>query len=1328
MLRSLLEGVTAELNGLPKESKEEGVEQQRGLLQKRLLLLQEYGEVVERLRVLKSGSGERRLQEEALKKSLEQMALQAPPKAPERPTPEAFKQVQEALEKANQGVELLTAQAKERQLLLGQIPEKSVAAKERWQQAELVLQQSRELVAKAEGSKKRLLTLQAENARLDGLIAQALGLRWEAEQAAAMEGVTLHDRQLEIAQANRQYQQKKFALYQEALNSRQAADLTVRQEELQKKEQAARQASSPEQIFLTRWELEIARLQKESADLSKWQTDLVAAVSEQEHLLQNEKDELKNLETLTRQFGAQGLAADILKDNFTRLTRRRWELREPLHPELLERIADLQPRLFLMDSALVELNSSWTATMAEIQARLPTAGEKEYFAQLANGLRNNYRQLLSTGKRQIFDLQASGQRLQLLTLERTSTLNATETFLVSRIFWIQDAPPLGMAVLQQLVDELFSSVRPTALPNVWRHGWTAGWIESAWETLRKPTTLLAGLFLLGLLPPFLWWASRRLRSVVVAASPPAGGQAAPVRAEAVVAQLLQPALGPLYLLTLYLASHLFTAPIPMVAAAQPLLFHVLQQGGLSLALFWFLWESNRQLLTVHGPAERLLRLHPDVRGSLARTLESALLASLLFLPAWYIFRAAPFHYEALPRLSYTLFECSIAFLLYRLMRADAPLPRHAFAAPAAHHPPVAAAKRVSPLLFSRHWTGISRLLSLAMGVVVGLDVAGYRFGAAWLAANGMRTILTFFLLIGLYRAAAPVRAEAVVAQLLQPALGPLYLLTLYLASHLFTAPIPMVAAAQPLLFHVLQQGGLSLALFWFLWESNRQLLTVHGPAERLLRLHPDVRGSLARTLESALLASLLFLPAWYIFRAAPFHYEALPRLSYTLFECSIAFLLYRLMRADAPLPRHAFAAPAAHHPPVAAAKRVSPLLFSRHWTGISRLLSLAMGVVVGLDVAGYRFGAAWLAANGMRTILTFFLLIGLYRALASAVEALIRRRRRMPTVLAPGARGTLTRSQIARQINDSLRLLFILGGLVLMSSYWGVHEHLFQLFKGVTLYNTTSNDGQLVLVTLLDFVHFLLTLLVVGWVVKHLPRIYELLLFSWLSLDAGSRYAVLTISRYLIFIIGLLTALNNLHLDIAKIGWLVAAISVGIGFGLQEIVANFVSGIILLLERPVRVGDMITIGNTITGRITRINIRATTVLNTDYQEQLIPNRDLITKEVTNWTLANNTLRIVVPIGVAYGSDIGQVKQLLLDLARAQPEVLAEPPPEALFTHHGASSLDFELRVFLPDPGLRWVIRDRLNTEINRAFIQHGIEIPFPQQEVRIRASELTGAG
>ncbi|MEO5351126.1 MAG: mechanosensitive ion channel [Magnetococcus sp. YQC-3] len=1100
LLRSLLEGVTAELNGLPKESKEEGVEQQRGLLQKRLLLLQEYGEVVERLRVLKSGSGERRLQEEALKKSLEQMALQAPPKAPERPTPEAFKQVQEALEKANQGVELLTAQAKERQLLLGQIPEKSVAAKERWQQAELVLQQSRELVAKAEGSKKRLLTLQAENARLDGLIAQALGLRWEAEQAAAMEGVTLHDRQLEIAQANRQYQQKKFALYQEALNSRQAADLTVRQEELQKKEQAARQASSPEQIFLTRWELEIARLQKESADLSKWQTDLVAAVSEQEHLLQNEKDELKNLETLTRQFGAQGLAADILKDNFTRLTRRRWELREPLHPELLERIADLQPRLFLMDSALVELNSSWTATMAEIQARLPTAGEKEYFAQLANGLRNNYRQLLSTGKRQIFDLQASGQRLQLLTLERTSTLNATETFLVSRIFWIQDAPPLGMAVLQQLVDELFSSVRPTALPNVWRHGWTAGWIESAWETLRKPTTLLAGLFLLGLLPPFLWWASRRLRSVVVAASPPAGGQA------------------------------------------------------------------------------------------------------------------------------------------------------------------------------------------------------------------------------------APVRAEAVVAQLLQPALGPLYLLTLYLASHLFTAPIPMVAAAQPLLFHVLQQGGLSLALFWFLWESNRQLLTVHGPAERLLRLHPDVRGSLARTLESALLASLLFLPAWYIFRAAPFHYEALPRLSYTLFECSIAFLLYRLMRADAPLPRHAFAAPAAHHPPVAAAKRVSPLLFSRHWTGISRLLSLAMGVVVGLDVAGYRFGAAWLAANGMRTILTFFLLIGLYRALASAVEALIRRRRRMPTVLAPGARGTLTRSQIARQINDSLRLLFILGGLVLMSSYWGVHEHLFQLFKGVTLYNTTSNDGQLVLVTLLDFVHFLLTLLVVGWVVKHLPRIYELLLFSWLSLDAGSRYAVLTISRYLIFIIGLLTALNNLHLDIAKIGWLVAAISVGIGFGLQEIVANFVSGIILLLERPVRVGDMITIGNTITGRITRINIRATTVLNTDYQEQLIPNRDLITKEVTNWTLANNTLRIVVPIGVAYGSDIGQVKQLLLDLARAQPEVLAEPPPEALFTHHGASSLDFELRVFLPDPGLRWVIRDRLNTEINRAFIQHGIEIPFPQQEVRIRASELTGAG
>ncbi|MBF0462528.1 MAG: mechanosensitive ion channel [Magnetococcales bacterium] len=1090
LLHALQESTTADLAALPKESKEESIEQQRALLQKRISLLQEFLETVERLQALQAASANRRTQEEALKKTLDQIALQPPPKTPDKPTPEAFKQAQEALEKANQTVESLTAQAKERQLLLGQIPEKTLATKERLRQAKEGAQQSQELATKAEGNKKRPLTLQAENARIDGQIAQALLTRWEAEQNSAMDGVTLQDKQLEIAQATLQYQQRAFALYQGALNNQQAATLTVRQEALRLKEQAAQQASSPEQKFLTYWDLEIARLQKNGADLNKLHTDIVSVSSEQEHLLQNEQDELKNLQALTKQFGTQGLAAEILKDNFKRLARRRWELREPPRPELLQRVTELQPRLYIIDSALAELNASWAAAMAEIQTHLPVV-QKEAFAQQTTQMRNTYRQLLIEEKHLLFDLQADGQRLKLLTLERTGTLDAMETFLLARVFWIQDALPLGMTLLQQLSDELFSS-RPNALLHIWRHVGDPEQTAYEWDAVRLSVLLLAGIVLFFLLPPSLWWINQQLR-------------------------------------------------------------HLLKQT----------------------PDHSTEGHKPDVLSS-----------------------------------------------------------------------------------------------------------------------------------------------EAVLATLLRPILGPLYLLVLVLAAHLLPLPTATVALVQGLF----QDGLLLLAAFWFLWAANRQLLTPDGLAKQFLRLPNDVIQSLARSIEISLVAYLIFLPAWFIFRAPPFLYEALPRLGYTLFECAAAYALYRLIRHDAPLPRHAFAhaAPSDEQNPELPVKQSSAALLSKHWRGISWLLSLFMAVVVVLDVAGYHFGASWLAYNGIRTVMTFFLLIGLYRALSSTVERLVRRRRRKPTVLAPGDRGSVSRGQMVRQINASLRRVFILGGLVLLSNYWGIHEQLFQVLKGWTLYNTTGSDGQLVLVTLVDFVRFLLTLLVISWLVKHLPRIYELVVFSWLSLDAGSRYAVLTISRYLIAIVGLLSALNELHLDIAKIGWLVAAISVGIGFGLQEIVANFVSGIILLLERPIRVGDWITIGSTITGRVTRINIRATTVLNTDYQEQLVPNRDLITKEVTNWTLANTTLRIVIPIGVAYGSDIEQVKGILLALARQQPEILTDPPADALFVQHGASSLDFELRVCLPDPGLRWIMRDRLNTAINHAFTAQGIEIPFPQREVWVR--------
>ncbi|MBF0418255.1 MAG: mechanosensitive ion channel family protein, partial [Magnetococcales bacterium] len=275
------------------------------------------------------------------------------------------------------------------------------------------------------------------------------------------------------------------------------------------------------------------------------------------------------------------------------------------------------------------------------------------------------------------------------------------------------------------------------------------------------------------------------------------------------------------------------------------------------------------------------------------------------------------------------------------------------------------------------------------------------------------------------------------------------------------------------------------------------------------------------------------------------------------------------------------------------------------------------------------------------------------------------------------------------------------------------------------LFATTLADGSVDVVSLADMIRFVMTLSISVWLVHHLPGILELFLFSRIRVDQGVRYAILTMSRYIVVLIGLPAALSALHVDVGKIAWLAAAISVGIGFGLQEIVANFVSGIILLLERPVRVGDRISVG-TVMGEVRRINIRATRVLNQDLQEILIPNRDLITKEVINWTLSSREVRLVIHVGVSYVSDIEQVRRLLMEVAEGDPLVLRDPAPRVLFMNHGASALEFQLRVYHIDPDIRATMTDRLNTAINHSFREHGIEIPLPQQEVHIRGGGLIG--
>ncbi len=239
---------------------------------------------------------------------------------------------------------------------------------------------------------------------------------------------------------------------------------------------------------------------------------------------------------------------------------------------------------------------------------------------------------------------------------------------------------------------------------------------------------------------------------------------------------------------------------------------------------------------------------------------------------------------------------------------------------------------------------------------------------------------------------------------------------------------------------------------------------------------------------------------------------------------------------------------------------------------------------------------------------------------------------------------------------------------------------------------------------------------------RNLPGLLEFTLLRRLPVDAGIRYATSTICRYIITVAGLVMVFRILGFAWESVQWLIAAMSVGLGFGLQEIFANFVSGLILLFERPIRVGDTVTVSG-VTGAVSRIRIRATTIIDWDRKELVVPNREFVTGQLINWTLSDPVLRVVIRVGIAYGSNTRLAKQLLLNVAHDNPNVLEEPAPTVLFWEFGESSLNFELRVFVNSIHLFRMIPDDLNLAIDDAFREHGIEIAFPQRDLHLRSVE-----
>jgi len=256
--------------------------------------------------------------------------------------------------------------------------------------------------------------------------------------------------------------------------------------------------------------------------------------------------------------------------------------------------------------------------------------------------------------------------------------------------------------------------------------------------------------------------------------------------------------------------------------------------------------------------------------------------------------------------------------------------------------------------------------------------------------------------------------------------------------------------------------------------------------------------------------------------------------------------------------------------------------------------------------------------------------------------------------------------------------------------------------RDITLWQQTSTTEAGVVtetISLFNLIVALIIVVITYILVRNIQGILEILLFSRVKLSQGT--------------------FSTLGMSWSKLQWLFAALSVGLGFGMQEIFANFVSGIILLFERPIRVGDTVTI-NDVTGTVAKIRIRAITMIDPDRKEVIVPNKSFVTGQVTNWALSNTVTRLVVSVGVAYGSDLDLVKRLLLQAAHEQPSVLKDPEPRALFLTFGASTLDHELRVYVGQVSERNDTLDALNRRVNELFAENNIDIAFNQLDIFIK--------
>lgn len=392
---------------------------------------------------------------------------------------------------------------------------------------------------------------------------------------------------------------------------------------------------------------------------------------------------------------------------------------------------------------------------------------------------------------------------------------------------------------------------------------------------------------------------------------------------------------------------------------------------------------------------------------------------------------------------------------------------------------------------------------------------------------------------------------------------------------------------------------------------------------------------------------------------------------------------------------------------------------------------------------GYLATAQALLARLETSVAIWFLLLIIYHIIRRWM--LIQRRRiafdrarqRRADMLANRARGEEEAQQTSDSVDldepvidldaisaQSLRLvrsILTLIALVSVIVLWSEIHSAFGFLENIKLWDastTVQGVESIEPITLGSILIAILVLIITTQLVRNMPALLELALLQHLSLTPGTGYAITTLTKYVLLLVGGLVGFSMIGIEWSKLQWLVAALGVGLGFGLQEIFANFISGLIILFEKPIRIGDTVTIRD-LTGSITRINTRATTITDWDRKEIIVPNKAFITEQFVNWSLSDSVTRVVLTIPAPATANSEEINTILLQASERCSWVLDTPQPEAFLVDLQQGIQLFELRIYAAEMGHRMPLRNELHQLILHGFREHGIEMPFPPFQVRM---------